>query len=266
MKSINNLTIFINTSDGFEDCWNPFFILFNKHWPNCNYPILLNTEFKDYKFPGLDITCTKAHIGINERKLTWSECLIRGLEKVETPYVLYLQEDYFFETNVNVDIISSFLNKMNSIKDIKYIGLTDIGNCGPFYDYLEDKRLVIVGNNKYRISTQAAIWDKETLLSYILPHENGWMFEIFGTMRSKKRSDLFLTSNRFYFSRYNNPIISYEHTGIIKGKWHPAMVSLFNKNNVKVDFKLRGFYKSKPFILRKLETLTKLLFNLKYKA
>ena len=254
MNTTFNLTIFINTSDGFEDCWNPFFILFNKHWPNCNYQILLNTEFKDYK-------CTKVHIGINERKLTWSECLIRGLEKVETPYVLYLQEDYFFETSVNVDIISSFLNKMNSIKDIKYIGLTDIGNCGPFKPYFEDNNLVEVGNNNYRISTQAAMWDKETLLSYVLPHENGWMFEIFGTIRSKKRSDLFLTSNRDLFSRYNNPIISYEHTGIIKGKWHVNIPKLFKSNEIEVDFNERGFYESKGIILRKIETGKNLLKN-----
>jgi hypothetical protein len=122
MNNTFNFTIFVNTSDGFEDCWDPFFTLFNKHWNDCKIPIFLNTEFKEYTFQGLNITCTKVHSGITERKLTWSECLTKGLEKVETPYVLYLQEDYFFETNVNVEFILSLIYKMNSIKDIKYIG------------------------------------------------------------------------------------------------------------------------------------------------
>lgn len=261
MKNTYDFTIFVNTSDGFEDCWNPFFTLFKEYWNDCNIPIYLNTEFKDYKFNGLNITCTKVHAGITERKLTWSECLIKGLEQIETPYVLYLQEDYFFESNVNGEFILSLVNKMSLNTDIKYIGLTDIGNIGPFKSYSQDNNLVIVGNNKYRISTQAALWDKQILLSYLLPHENGWMFEIFGTLRSKKRSELFLTSNRKLFSRYNNPIISYEHTGIIKGKWHHKMPELFELHNIKIDFSIRGIYNKKNILLRKIETINKLLKN-----
>jgi hypothetical protein len=94
-----------------------------------------------------------------------------------------------------------------------------------------------------------------------LPHENGWMFEIFGTLRANKRKDLFLTANRDLYSRYKNPIISYEHTGIIKGKWHPAMESLFTKNNINIDFSIRGIYYKKNILLRKIETINKLLKN-----
>ena len=54
----SNLTILINTSDGFEDCWNPFFTLFKKYWPNNQSPVFLNTEFKNYVHPGLNIKST----------------------------------------------------------------------------------------------------------------------------------------------------------------------------------------------------------------
>lgn len=257
----SNFTIFVNSSDGFEDCWFPFFTLLKKQWPNCNIPILLNTEFKDFQYEGLNIICTKVHEGILERKLTWSECLIRGLSKVNTPFILYMQEDYFLEQRVQYEIISSFLYKMDLNKDIKYIGLTDIGNYGPFKDFIEDSRLVIVGNNKYRISTQAALWDVCTLKSYVVPEENGWMFEIFGSIRAKKRNDLFLTSNRKYFSRDNNAILYYVHTGVIKGKWHPSVKQLFSENELDLDYSLRGFYKPKFFLFRKIETLRKVLSN-----
>lgn len=30
-ESANELTIFINTSDNFEDCWHPFFTLFARY-------------------------------------------------------------------------------------------------------------------------------------------------------------------------------------------------------------------------------------------
>ena len=45
-------TVLVNSSDGFEDCWDPFFKLFDKYWPNCNAPIILNTEKKTYKSTG----------------------------------------------------------------------------------------------------------------------------------------------------------------------------------------------------------------------
>jgi len=62
----SELSIFVNTSDNFEDCWDPFFKLFSIFWPNCPFPIVLNTETKDYSYPGLNIRCTKVAQGEKE--------------------------------------------------------------------------------------------------------------------------------------------------------------------------------------------------------
>ncbi|EOR94010.1 hypothetical protein ADIARSV_2844 [Arcticibacter svalbardensis MN12-7] len=250
----------VNSSDGFEDCWEPFFTLLKKNWPDFDYSLILNTEFKNYSFDGLKIVSSKVHEGILDRKLSWSECLIKAIELVDTPLILYVQEDYFIEKPVLKDTIDEFSRLMEG-GVIKYIGLTDIGNFGPFKNYEHDKRLVVVGNSKYRISTQAALWDKDTLLSYLRPAENGWMFEIFGTQRAKRRSDLFLTANRLMYSSKNNPIITYMHTGIIKGQWHENIPELFKKENISIDVSLRGIYKPKAFLRRKFETGRKLLNN-----
>lgn len=259
MSIENKFTLIVNSSDGFEDCWYPYFTLLKKYWSDLDQPILLNTEFKDYSFSDLDIISSKVHVGITDRKLTWSECLIKAIEKVGTPLILYMQEDYFLEQTVNNNIILEFADLMLKDSSIKYIGLTDIGNCGPFKVYDYDERLSVVGNSKYRISTQAGLWRKEILLSYLRPEENGWMFEIFGTRRSKKRNEIFLTSNRDLYSKNNNPIITYEHTGIIKGQWHKAMPALFEKEGIDNNFDLRGIYRPKPILARKIETARKLL-------
>ena len=84
------------------------------------------------------------------------------------------------------------------------------------------------------------------------------MFEIFGTQRAKKKRDLFLTLNREIYNEAN-PAILYTHTGIIKGKWHPAMPALFKRNQIEMDFSKRGIYREKPYLLRKLETGLKLV-------
>ena len=47
-----NITIIVNTCDRFEDCWNPFFILLEKFWTNCQHPIILTTFDKKYDYSG----------------------------------------------------------------------------------------------------------------------------------------------------------------------------------------------------------------------
>jgi len=47
MTKASNLTLLVNTSDSFEDCWQRFFDLLTRYWPGCYVPILLSTESKD---------------------------------------------------------------------------------------------------------------------------------------------------------------------------------------------------------------------------
>ena len=259
-STLNNLTIIVNTSDNFEDCWAPFFKLFFKYWPNCEIPIILNTEKKQFIHNGNNILSSQVNLNFN-RRLTWSECLIEVLKKVETPLILYMQEDYFIDNPVNVRLINDFVNLMTTDKTVKYIGLTNFGNLPPFIVYPNDLRLRKVSKSaKYRISTQAAIWSKETLMSYLRVNENGWMFEIFGTQRAKRKDDLFLTVNREMFVGYNQ-IISYQPTGIIKGKWLSTIPKFFETEEIKMDFSIRGFYKNPNTLIRKFETFNKLIKN-----
>ena len=175
--------------------------------------------------------------------------------------MLYMQEDYFVERPINFQIIDDFARSMIQSNDIRYIGLTHFGNVGPFYDYKNDIRLKVVSqHSRYRICTQAALWNKETLLSYLRVNENGWMFEIFGTRRAKKRKELFLTANTDIFDQHNR-IVFYQHTGIIKGKWLLTMPELFKKEGIDIDFTIRGIYKEKNKLFRKFETLQKLAKN-----
>jgi hypothetical protein len=250
----NIYTVFVNSSDGFEDCWEPFFKLYYKYWEDHSIPIMLNTERKVFKYKDLNIVCSQSNLGIDHR-LTWSECLINALKKIETPLVLYFQEDYFIESPVKLDLINQFADLMLNSPEIKYIGLTSHGNYPPFYNYNNDSRLWVVSEkSRYRISTQSGLWDRQTLLSYLRPEENGWMFEIFGTRRSRKRKELFLTSNREIY-KLSNQIINYQLTGIVKGQWLDKMPTLFEKEGIQIDFSKRGFYKEKNFISRKLETI-----------
>ena len=257
--SQHKFTILVNSSDGFSDCWDPFFKLFSLYWPSCNVRILLNTETMDWSFPELNLKCTQVSIGTG--KLTWSECLIKALDQVDTPLVLYFQEDYFFEKPVDVSLVLKFVDILEADTKVKHIGLTHFGSSGPFQPTSDLRLWKIDQKARYRVSTQAGLWRTETLRSYLKPEENGWMFEIFGTRRSWKREECFLTVNREIYCPDKTPIFQYTHTGIIKGKWHQEMPELFSLHGIKVDFEKRGFYKEQHWLFRKANTLKKIFFN-----
>lgn len=249
------LTIIVNSSDGFEDCWLPFFKIFERQWPSCPFDILLNTETKAWHYPGLKLTTTM--VGREgEGRLTWSECLIRALHSVKTPLVLYFQEDYFVSHPIDVARIIDAVRLMLSDTSIRHVALTRHGSLPPFESSQICGYQKISQRAKYRISTQAGLWRRDTLLSYLRENENGWMFEIFGSYRAQRNNETFLVCD--FNDTLGSAPIEYVHTGIIKGKWHPDIVPQFREAGLDVDFSRRGFYQKPSFLTNKVGVLRKL--------
>jgi hypothetical protein len=256
---IQPFSILINTSDGYQDCWEPFFKLLKKFWPGCNAPIYLNTgkvTWSCAEFPGLICICTEKDV---YKKMSWSECLLHALGAIDTPLVLYFQEDYFLDKQVRSEIVNRAASYMLDNPWVDNISLTRHCSPGPYTNHQEDWLQIISPKARYRISTQASLWRVEALKRYLDPIENGWMFEIFGTWRAQKRSGLFLSTK--WDDDSGGPAINYLHTGIIKGKWLPKITEVFLNNLIEIDFSKRGFYQPKPFILHKYDVLKKLTEN-----
>lgn len=249
-------SVFVNSSDGFDDCWVPFFTLLKKYWPECTAPIYLNTERKTYRHADIQINSTQVQRNAATRQ-TWSECLQAGLAMLETPLVLYFQEDYFIHQPVLDERIQQAVKHMFENPTVLHVGLTKHGSHGPFGEYPLTGFKTIDPKAKYRISTQAGLWRIDALKSYLQSRENGWMFEIYGTWRAHKRTECFLTAQ--CDNKHGGPPIDYLHTGIIKGQWLPQIPEVFKINNIYVDFSKRGFYQQKNTLLRKMETASRLL-------
>lgn len=227
-----------------------------RYWPACAYAVLLNTEKKNWKYPRFKLQTSEVSVGEN-RRLTWSECLIRAIEKIETPLLIYFQEDYFIDKEVRSSVIDNAVSLMLANPEIGHIALTKQGSCGPYSSSSYPGFSKIGQKARYRISTQAALWRPDVLKSYLDAKENGWMFEIFGTRRAQRRNDIFLVAD--FDPEAGGPAIDYIHTGIIKGKWHPLMPDTFNANQIKLDFSARGFYSPSPPLLHKWDVIKKLL-------
>ena len=247
----SRFTILVNSSDGFADCWEPFFKLLQRYWPGCQARILLNTETSDYQHPVLPVVATKVQ-GDSPRRLTWSECLSAALDQVQTPLVLYFQEDYFIRRAVQVGKVDAAIEHMLAHPEVKHIALTGIGSEPPFEPYADTRFQRIRRRARYRISTQAALWRVAALKSYLVAEENGWMFEIYGTWRARKRDELFLCTD--YSNASGGPTIEYLHTGIVKGRWLQEIRADFEANGIEIDYSKRGYYEPKGTLARRWET------------
>lgn len=211
-------SILVNTCDMYSDCWDPFFKLFSKYWPDCKARIYLNTEYKDYSFPGLNIQCNKVCMrhGCNpDIQPTWSQRLFWALELIDTKVVLFMQEDFFLYGRVDDNAISKYAQLLIS-DNIQCLHITPYlnGSAGPScYDNID----IIKQNYEYRIDCQAAFWNKEVMMSYLDLRETAWEFEKLGSKRASWIHHTFLKIRKSYVQ--NNPILPYYSTGINKSRW-----------------------------------------------
>ena len=252
------MTVIVNTCDGFEDCWDPFFILFKKYWYTCPYEIKLFTESKKYETDLVSVNVLNTKPIYTKGKKSWSECLLNGLKQVETEYILYMQEDYFLNDQVRESEIKHLLKIMID-DDVDVIRLMDFHKqTNAYKPYKESTGLMIVPyTSPYRIHTQASIWKKSCLEKYLKIGETGWEFERYGSIRSSKNNDLFLCVDHTKYIRNMNDIVPYQPTGIIKGKWYKdAVIPLFRENGIDIDLSKRGIYE--------FSTISKIYFKIRF--
>jgi hypothetical protein len=240
----NKYSILVNTCDKFEDCWFPFFKLFTIYWPNFEGKIYLNTEYKDFSYPGLDIVCTKV-CEVNKipstLRATWSQCLYWALEAIDSEIILYMQEDYFLKGDVKNDILENFVQLMQDNIDIDCIQLTDQGSPAENeskYDHLWTVPLI----HQDRVSCQAALWKKSVLQQYIRRYETAWNFEWWGSKRAAILKHNFYVVDKTWVKLNTFEIIPYIFTAVIGGRWFKEVVPLCKEHNITINYSERGFF------------------------
>ncbi len=229
MPASTDLSVLVMSCDPFDDVWKPFFTLFKRYWPNCSYPKFFCTDANPVQEAGfVPLTPGKG--------LAWSFRLKYAVEQIQTPYVLFLQDDFFLEKPV----LEADIEEVLTIQRQEKAGLMRIfPTPGPDRPYKAYPQVGLVSQNAdYRISCQAAIWERNTLLQLIDETENIWQFELEGTKRAQKLDKLFLSVYTHYHNGHYP--VPYFCTAVLKGKWMRSVLPLLEKENLKVDFKRRG--------------------------
>ncbi len=237
------VAVLVNSTDSYHDCWEPLFSLFANFWPDCPYPVVLNTETREYEHSAVSIRVVHASPRPDGRRPTWSECLIDCLDGLGTPFVLYLQEDYFLNRPVDGALIARLVERMDC-EQLDHVRLIDFGDERPG-DPLggEPPLSLLAPRSNYLVSLQAGIWRTEHLRSLLREPESPWQFERWGTLRARRSGVRYARLDQERYPPERSPI-SYVATGIVAGRWYePAVVPLFEEHGLVVDFGRRGYHR-----------------------
>ena len=234
--------ILVTSCDKYQDLWEPFFTLFFRYWPDCPYPVYLGTNHLRY-----DNNRVKT-IGVGD-DTDWSSSFRCMLEQIPQPYVIVLIEDYLLTQHIDTTVIEGLITYMED----KGAGCLRLYPCpGPDLP-CSDNPLggEISKGADYRLSLQAAIWNKQTLLELLRDGESAWELELNGTKRTNDLDVPFLCVT-------GNSPIPYFCTGVVKGKWVREAVELCEKEGIEVDLTVRSVQTPVDRFLRS-EIISKLI-------
>jgi hypothetical protein len=140
-------------------------------------------------------------------ELSWSDNLIKSLNKIKQEYVLLTFDDLFLTAKVDNQFIEQLMIRAIQSK-FNYLQFYRSISKGRRQDDLIFKKF---NKTRYKNSTIWSFWKKDVLLDLLQKDENAWEFETNGNLRSYKYKD-------FYSTRRNAiPFVN----GIVKGIWNP---------------------------------------------
>lgn len=221
----NEVTILVSSFDGFADCWVPFLYGFKKYWPSCKYQIYLITNSKDSPdetmLPSLKTS----------EDLGWASNLSLALESVDSDYIIYLQEDFWLNQQVNQANLERYIEivKQRNWQFLRIAPLT-VPKA-----YLNENVFPTFG--KKRLTLQAGIWEKSFLQSLLFEGESGWDFEQKSTERLKGKQKKTYCVNSGLASNF---VLAYcWGTAVRKKKWTRGAVDFIEKENLEFDLTKR---------------------------
>jgi hypothetical protein len=232
-------SVFVNSTDSFEDTWAPFFHLLSDYWPQTR-SVILNTERKVFVHPDVPVSCTRiARPG--ETRIPWGECMLRALEHIPTETFLYLQDDYFLYDTVRTDVVDEAARIVEA-ENLDCLRLMECGGAGPYEPTAYTWLCSVSRSAKYRISLQAGLWTKTGMRKYLRPHESPWQMEVWGSKRAARMEGRIWAVDRDVYSENGAQVIPYMPTGVVRGRWRRDVVEdLFAEHGIEVPFGVRGW-------------------------
>lgn len=229
-----DISIIVMSCDGYSDIWEPFATCWMKFWPKCPYPVYLISENKPFRHDKIQNIMT-------EKRMSWGEMILFVINKIKTPYLLYLQEDYLLRSPVDEQNLKNYFQIFDKT-DAAYLRILPWpGPDEPHPHYPEVG--LLKPESKYRTSLQASLWDKSILKSIVDSRDDG-RFETWSIERAKDITRPFLCIPRNGINQdinHDGPYpLNYYATSVFQGKWLKEAIRLYENLGIHIDTSHRG--------------------------
>lgn len=167
----NQCTLVISSTDEAQDMWKYYSIFQKKYWNDCPFEIVLINE---------TLLNNDSELCFDRQVLAagskWSDMLMKGLDEINTKYVILNFEDQWPKHEIDNYRIMRVLNRMR---------MDGIGCMQMFRQYKNrrEEYIEIPFGKAYRMSCSASVWDREFLLECLEVGESPWRFETYGSYR-----------------------------------------------------------------------------------
>ncbi len=216
----DQVAIVVSSCDAFFDAWRPFAQFFAKFWGDCPLPVFLLTNELRVHSPVMQSLVLGPDRG-------WSSNLLKTLEQLSFPYLLYFQEDYFLTAPVRTQQLGDdFAQALETGADS--LCFRARSDPDPGTQEINERIGVVPLDSDGRTRCQVTLWKKSALQSILRSGESAWDFEARGSARTREMRIL------SYLRRENTPI-PYLMSAISRGLWMPEALALCRAHEVAIN-------------------------------
>lgn len=202
-----NIPVYVLTSEKYLWSIQAFAYLFNVYWSSLQEVIVVSDVKPKFELPdNFKIRTMNNDSPLPKEK--WSDGLIVMLENIQDQHFVLMLEDYWLVRGVDHQAVGSLADYASIHGDILRVDLTDDRQyAGDMYDIGYWGRLDLVAtppDSPYQVSLQAAIWNRDLLVSLVRPDLSPWEFELYLSPALHGRDDIKVIGTRQRPVRYAN--------------------------------------------------------------
>lgn len=218
------MVVLVLSCDKNEDLFEPFRHCIEKYWENHPEIIYATETIKNpyYKTINVDYPLEQ-----------WTKRIRETLKQIDDDQILTIMDDEFIRKPVDTERIEYLSTQLN-------------GNIAAFYFEKSfdknDEETNIKGMKKrkhgsnYEVCINCGLWQKDKLIDVLSRDSDPWDVEL---NQDNRGYDYYINGEDYIIDW---GYITWQYTGVCKGKWCRNMIPFFESEGIVVDYEKRGFY------------------------
>jgi len=212
---MTDISLLIHTCDNYSKFWTGMLFSLDFNWDFDKVPVYWASEeisIHEYSFTCRDYTY-KPNENIRQiltgktDKNGFSTRMINALKKIDTKWVIYMQEDMWLLSKIDSELISKLLLfsetiKLDSLKIHTKLGYYDKYKLENTEYFIDNIRLQKYSDgDNFLHSHNATIWNREYLINHLIEGEDPWNNEIEGSRRMSSNKNNHYHYNIHWYSQ-----------------------------------------------------------------